>query len=125
MEPFHADELTLTEGPRERGRIHGERMCPQITRNLTEFSDAVRANTGADAKAVYNRIVHGAGFLRAAETWTPSLVEEVRGIAEGSGLPFETMMAWQLIQEMSWFPQKEGLVAPVATACTSLGSCPS
>lgn len=123
LEPFHADELTLTGLPRERGRIHGEILRSQIHDAIVGSGDAVR-EAGLDPDRIRHQIVHQPGFLAAAERWTPDLVEEVRGIAEGAGLSFDALMTWQLVQEMAWYPAKH-IEIPVATACTSLGSCPS
>ncbi|HEV3309544.1 MAG TPA: C45 family peptidase [Chloroflexota bacterium] len=121
MEPFHAYELTLTQGSRERGLIHGETLRAQIVDAVDGFAEALK-KAGKNPEAIAFSMVHEYGYLAAAERWTPWLVEEIRGIADGAGLPFERIMAWQLVQEMAWVPQLDPSAAPLATACTSLGS---
>jgi hypothetical protein len=125
MEPFRLHELTLSGTPRERGRTHGETLRPEIQEAIAAHSDAVVRATGLEPGRLFERVVHGSGFLTAAERWTPDLVEEVRGIAEGSGRDFDTLFAWQLIQEMAWYPQKHVLSEAAVPLCTSLGSCPA
>ena len=94
-------ELTPTGPPRERGRIHGEAvrtMMPDaIDRWLARLDE-----TGAPGDFV-GRLVGETQLLDTAERETPDLVEEVCGIAEGADQPFETMLAWQFIDEAWWY----------------------
>jgi len=94
-------ELTLTGPPRERGRIHGEAvrtMMPDaIDRWLARLTE-----TGAPTDFV-TRLIGETQLLDTAQRETPELLEEVRGIAEGAEQPFDTMLAWQLIDEAWWF----------------------
>ena len=39
-------------------------------------------------------------FIPAIEKWTPGLLDEVRGIAEGAKLPFEEVYVFQLADEI-------------------------
>jgi isopenicillin-N N-acyltransferase-like protein len=48
-------------------------------------------------------------FLPAIERWTPGLLDEVRGIAEGAGQPFETILTYNLMdEEWSYGSEKLG-----------------
>jgi hypothetical protein len=58
---------------------------------------------GEEPGGFTNRIVNGAGFLDACQKWTPHVVEEIRGIAEGSNVNFESIFAWNLLDEAEWF----------------------
>lgn len=94
-------ELTLTGPPRERGRNHGEAirtMMPDaIDRWLARLDEI-----GAPGDFI-ERLIADTGLLAAAEHQTPDLLDEVRGIAEGAAQPFETMLAWQFIDEAWWY----------------------
>ena len=94
--------LELTGTPRERGRIHGESLKKEI-REMLEFSRAAAREAGMNPEDYVRQIVGKTGFLAAAERWTPSLVEEVRGIGEGAGVDFETIFSWNLLDESDWF----------------------
>lgn len=99
----HMQVLVLEGPPRERGRIHGESLRAEI-HALMERSSA--GASAAEVQSYVEQLTAGAGFLRAAQRWTPELIEELRGIAEGSGLTFEQVFAWQLLDESGWFFKK-------------------
>ena len=94
-------EITLSGAPVERGRAHGETLRVMIDDAITRWREHLAATIDPDR--VINEVAGDVGFLAAAEAHTPHLVEEVRGIAEGSGQTFETMFAWQLIDEVWWY----------------------
>src|SRR5262249_2509735 len=45
------------------------------------------------------RFLAGTDYLPSIKKWTPDLLEEVRGITEGSGIAFETVLTFQLVDE--------------------------
>jgi isopenicillin-N N-acyltransferase like protein len=47
-------------------------------------------------------------FLPAIEAHTPELLDEVRGIAEGAGVTFERILAYNLMDEEWWYSQDRG-----------------
>jgi predicted choloylglycine hydrolase len=59
------------------------------------------------------------GFLAAANRWTPHLVEEVKGVAEGATIDFDTIFALQLMDEGGWYLGSLGSWTP--DRCSSLG----
>jgi hypothetical protein len=95
--------LDISGRARERGRAHGEALRDEIGRGL-ELS---RRHVGPPDPGC------SAGYLDAAERWTPAVVEELRGIAEGANLPFETVFAYNLADERRVFGSME--------RCSSLG----
>jgi len=94
--------LVLEGTPRQRGRIHGESLRAEIQKLAGGQIEAIR-KAGGDPLDYAGRIVDGAGFLDAAEKWTPHCVEEIRGIAEGAGIDFKIMFAFNLLDESDWF----------------------
>ena len=76
---------------RERGRAHGEALRPAVERALELFAGHPGPADGV------------AGYLEAAERWTPEGVEELRGIAEGGNVPFEAVLAYNLGDEARVF----------------------
>src|SRR5262249_11644538 len=75
---------------------------------------AGRFNTNADA--FIRRFVKQTDFPAAMKRWTPELLDEIKGIAEGSGLDFDTMLVFQLMDE--YLVNGE---AVAADHCSSLG----
>jgi len=115
--------LELKGKARERGRIHGETLKREI-REMIELSRAAAREAGFGPEDYERRIVGTTGFLAAAEKWTPALVEEIRGIGEGAGLDFNTIFAWNLLDESDWFINQERWPAPssiMKSACSAFG----
>ena len=116
--PFRMNLLALKGTARERGRIHGETLRSQIHELMQVTSEAIREACGEYPDYV-RPLIEDAGFLAAVTRWTPHLVEEIRGIAEGAALDFESMFAWQLLDEREWFFQRRQL--GLENRCSSLG----
>jgi len=115
--------IDLYGTPRERGRIHGEVLKPEIKEMVGGHIDMIN-KAGGNPDEYASRIVDGAGFLNAAQKWTPHLVEEIKGIAEGAGIDFKVMFAWNLLDEAEWFFQGQNWVNPTFrenSRCSVLG----
>ena len=93
-------ELTLSGPPRERGRQHGEELRALIASAIDAWFEALAPRTEPRA---FVAEVAASGLLAAAEAHAPDLVAEAGGIAEGTGQGFDTMFAWQLIDECWWY----------------------
>ncbi|MFO1057612.1 MAG: C45 family peptidase [Dongiaceae bacterium] len=101
-------ELAVVEisgPPRERGRQHGEALRPAIRALDGRWRAFVEQGTRLPADGFVERFLAETDFVPAIERWTPGLLEEVRGIAEGAGLPFPTLLAIQLMDEEWWYAQ--------------------
>ena len=57
----------------------------------------------------------GSGHLEAAEKWTPRVVDEIRGIADGADVRFETLFAYNLADEQQIF------LGGAPNKCTTVG----
>ncbi len=93
-------ELTLAGPPRDRGRQHGEELRGLIASAVDAWFEDLAPRTEPRA---FVAEVAASGLLAAAEAHAPDLVAEVQGIAEGADQDFETMFAWQLIDECWWY----------------------
>jgi hypothetical protein len=91
--------------PRERGRQHGEGLREAVRDLDGRWRAAIAAGTGLAADRFAERFLAETDFVPAIERWTPGLLEEVRGIAEGAGLPYPTLLAIQLMDEEWWYAQ--------------------
>ena len=108
--------LVLEGTARERGRTHGKAMKDDIHRLLKLWKKNLATSFNTDADAFITRFVQKTTFLAAMKKWTPELVDEVEGIAEGAGIAFETMFVFQLLDEV-WINGE----AIVGERCSSLG----
>ena len=107
--------VTATE-PYERGLQYGEQAKNHIETCL-EYYKASFQKSGHEWQRVQKCAME---FYREVELAFPDQVDEVRGIAEGSGLSVEDIMVINSRYEISKFPKlpecTTGAVLPEATA---------
>ena len=91
------DVLTLAGAPRERGRIHAEALRSRIL----DFVPIRKANLGRPESLspddYVERFLSETDFESAIRRSTPDVLEEIRGIAAGSGVPYRTVLAMRLV----------------------------
>jgi isopenicillin-N N-acyltransferase-like protein len=102
---LHIVELSGT--PRERGRIHGESLGPVIRQGVSQWQEHISQLLDLDFDVFLDGFLERSNYLPAIENASPSLLEEVRGIGEGSGIAFRDILAWQLSFDESWNYVKE------------------
>jgi len=93
--------IDVAGSARERGRAHGEALRDAIELGLELWREHAGPVTDAEQ------------YLDAARRWTPAAVEELEGIAEGSGASFAALLAYNLGDELRVFDALE--------RCTSAG----
>jgi isopenicillin-N N-acyltransferase-like protein len=93
--------ITLHGDGRTRGEAHGE-----AARDLV-VEAADRWCAGAhDADTVLDGLVDRSGFLRTARRLTPSLFDEVEGVARASGVDRRVVWALNLLDEDWWMRRR-------------------
>lgn len=80
--------LELSGTPYERGHTHGRLMKEDIHKLLQLWKEDIRRSTRMDADEFISIFLAGTDYRSAIETYVPELLEELRGIAEGSGAGF-------------------------------------
>jgi len=113
--------LDLRGKPREQGRGHGEAVRSLIREIDALWREDIAHDLDIDPEEYIFQLTRTTGFLKAAELHTPDLVEEVRGIAEGSGLEFYSVFARQLCDEDWWFRFEKRYGFEQGDHCSSLG----
>ena len=123
--------IELNGTPRERGRIYGE-TAKHLIANVVEAwradlgsfgqnSATENANTNTIDPDVYlSEFFLQTHFLNSIEKWTPDLLEEVKGIAEGAEQTFSNILGLQLMDEEWIFGLRRRLNKPT-TKCTAFG----
>jgi hypothetical protein len=108
--------LTLEGTAYQRGLIHGETLRSQIQELIGIWRADLSAvfRTGADQHL--HTFLQRTDFVSAIKEWTPDLLDEIRGIADGAALPLESLLAFQLLDEL-WAYNDTAAVAH----CTSIG----
>lgn len=108
--------LTLTGTPHERGVQHGQSLRTEIATLHERWAADIQQTFGLSLDEFVTRFLAGTRFEPAITKATPELLEEVRGIAKGSGVRYESMLVWQLIDEV-W----ASAPAVVRDKCTAIG----
>jgi len=115
--------LVLEGTPSERGRHHGEELRGSIHEGVRRWKDHLYKLTGVKPNQYIRELVEKTDFVNAAEKRTPRLVQEVKGIGEGSGLDFHTIFAWQLLDERWWYESERNIRNARASGeeCSAVG----
>jgi hypothetical protein len=84
----------------DRGVQHGKALKAEIAEILRRFKENLKISRERDPDSLIAEFLHATDFIPAIKKWTPDLLDEVKGIAEGSGQKFETIFAYQLPDEI-------------------------
>lgn len=105
--PMTTDRLPVIDctdpDPRERGRAHGEALRTVIRDKIIRWHMAIAADYGQEPLPFIERLLSETRFGNTIRTWTPWLIPEIEGIAEGAGINRDTAHALQLLDEEWWF----------------------
>lgn len=91
--------LDLHGTPYERGRAHGSLLKDDIHAVIGLLKEDIAASTGLHADTFIHRFLGGTDYLSAMRQWTPELLEEIQGIANGSGMDEASILMHQLGDE--------------------------
>lgn len=92
--------LLLSGSPYERGLTHGRTQKKGIHEVVALWKAELTQAYSLPANDVIGRFVERTNFLAAIKTWTPDLFDEIRGIADGCELDFDTIYAFQCVDEL-------------------------
>ena len=107
--------LVVVEGtPGERGYRHGAEARERVARSVDIHRRAIRLYGGLEWSAAAER---AAAYLPILREYAPEMVEELRGIAEGAGLPFADILTLNTRYELTFTPRLAG-------GCTSFAVLP-
>ena len=117
--------LVLEGTPRRRGQIHGEALKSKITELVGIWRDRLGESAKRNPDTYLQGFMENTSFMKSIETWTPDLLDEVKGISEGAGLDFTTALSYQLVDEEWWYRRNQscGMTLPLSRNCTALGVC--
>ncbi len=89
--------------PRQRGQAHGEALKARIAETMARWHDDIAVAYERDVDGFIDAFLAATRFPAALDRWTPGLMDEIEGIAEGSGQPRRDVMALQFMDEQWWF----------------------
>lgn len=109
--------LVLVGSPYNRGLIHGQTLKNEIGEVIQLWKkDDIEKRFSVDADSFVSDFLETTDFIPAIRRWTPEILEEVKGISDGSGIDFNTMLVYQFPDEQ-W--RNGGDV--IAERCTAVG----
>ncbi|KAL2822239.1 acyl-coenzyme A:6-aminopenicillanic acid acyl-transferase-domain-containing protein [Aspergillus cavernicola] len=123
--PPHIPTLTLHGPPYTIGLEHGQQAASLITKNIktyTAFFHETANLSWSDAKT------RAATFIPTLKTLYPAILDEIRGIADGSGLDFTDILALNIRSEIALTnydntptpPKSQPQVPEITDGCTAL-----
>ena len=118
--PGRAEKLRIVdlEGtPYQMGKVHGQTLKTEILDLLKRWKEDLEKTYRVTAEVFIQNLLKKTDFQPAIARWTPGLLDEVRGIADGAGVDFDTMYAYQLIDEIWAINDDLGL-----SKCTSIAA---
>jgi len=92
--------VDLAGTPYQMGLIHGRTLKAEIHELVRRWKGDLEATYRVSAEVFIRAFLKKTDFKPAMERWTPGLLDEVRGIADGAQIDFDTMYAYQLIDEV-------------------------
>lgn len=117
------EKLELTGSPHERGVIHGEAFADEIASNVALYLEIFEYK-GTDEQTVYEQVDE---FIPLIEDENEDYAEEMKGIAEGSGLSLEEVTVLNARYEVMYSAFKQAadeLDEGLPDACTAFGIQP-
>jgi len=92
--------LVLEGKPFERGVQHGRALKDDIHKLVKLWKQDLEKSYKTNADIFIKNFLDKTNFQDAIQKWTPELWDEIKGIALGSELDFDTIFAFQLVDEM-------------------------
>jgi hypothetical protein len=106
LDPVSASSLPflrLCGPPRAQGCQHGETLRKSISDVRHRWRESLTQRFGVHPDSFIEAFLAQTRFVAAMRYWTPALLEEIEGIAEGSGRYLPETLAFQFMDEEWWF----------------------
>lgn len=101
----------------ENGLLHGKLLQKEINELVGLWKLDLEEKYKIPADTFINIFLDSTNYIPSIKRWTPDLLDEVKGISEGSGVNFNTMFAFQLVDEI-WTNAR---LINIPHHCTSVG----
>lgn len=83
----------------ERGKQHGELLKNEIKAVTDSLLNDIANVSQMDARAFISKFLKTTDYVSAMQKWTPDLLDEIKGIADGSGVDYDVIFMHQLGDE--------------------------
>ena len=99
--------LQLKSSPYERGLQHGTQLKSQIAEVYGKWKNNIRRSGFSNPDSLLKTFLAATDFEPAIKKYTPSILEELKGIADGSGQSYDDVFAFQLVDEFWVYLDKQ------------------
>jgi isopenicillin-N N-acyltransferase like protein len=117
--PAPLRRLRVGGSPKQRGLSIGRALKNEIAAHMADLHASLAGAAGGDVRGYLADMLGETDFKRAIHACAPDLLEEVEGIAEGSGLASDDIYALQLLDE-EWAYRVRRASARELNKCSSL-----
>src|SRR5262249_2790948 len=98
--PKGKSTIVVLEGPPyNRGLVYGQTLKDEIQQLMARWKRNLHETYKMDADAFIKKFYAKTDYVSAMKKWTPDLLEEVRGLADGVGVDQQTMLVFQFVDE--------------------------
>ena len=108
--------IELEGTPYNRGLTHGQTLKAEIRQVINQWTEASEMMHEMKMDDIKNGFLQKTNYLDAIRKWTPELLDEIRGISDGSGIDYETIFLFQMSEELESYGRNFFL-----QRCTSIG----
>lgn len=119
--PGSLQVITLTGTSYQRGYTHGKILKKEIAAVIARWNEKLKKEElfqGKNLDQLIADFMKKTRFYEAAKKWTPDIIDEVKGIADGSGIDPNTIMLFQVFEEFETFSHH---ILGLVDRCTSIG----
>jgi len=115
-ESMNLKVVHLEGTPYNRGLTHGQTLKKEIKFILDKWTIKTEAMTKMKFEDIKEQFLNNTKYMDAILKWNPDLVDEIRGIADGSGIDFNTIYLYQIGEEL-----ESNLNLNNSYKCTTIG----
>ena len=114
------DRITVHGSPSARGRQYGRTAAARIDRGIAAYREVFEHRAGLAWDAA---VAHARTFVTPIEHFAPECLDEMRGIADGAGVPFDAILVLNCRSELMFAAARSRGEAPPCE-CTSFAVTP-
>ncbi|MBN2008579.1 hypothetical protein JW960_04445 [candidate division KSB1 bacterium] len=92
--------IELSGSAYNRGFIHGQTLQREIRQIISQWSKATEAKYGLPLNDIKDDFLRQTDYVEAIKKWTPELLDEIKGIADGTGIDFDLIYLLQISEEL-------------------------
>jgi isopenicillin-N N-acyltransferase-like protein len=114
------ERITVEGAPHARGQQYGRLAAGHVHRCIAAYRDVFEHRAGLQWPAA---VAHARTFLPDIERFSPDALNEMRGLAEGAGVPFEAILVLNCRSELMFAAARSQGQTPPGE-CTSFAVTP-